>query len=495
MRRFRAAVASRLGAGGLAGGLLLLAAGTACARNPATGKLQLSLVSESQARQMGQQAAREVEQSIGVYEDPALVQYVQRVGQSLAAVSHRPELEWSFNVIDDSAVNAFALPGGFIYVTRGILAHFGSEAELAAVLGHEIAHVTAKHSVAQISRAQAAQLGLGLGMVLAPDLAPFAGLLSGGLGLLLLRYGRDAEREADSFGVEYALKAGYDPREMLDVMRLLGSIGGEGGRLPQWLSTHPHPENRLERIEEQIGKLETPLEGLKVDRPQFLARLEGMVVGEDPRNGYFVDSKFLHPRLAFQVDFPAQWQLVNQAQAVGGVSPRKDALVAVSIAGTAPPRESMARFLAQEGVRGTRPEEGPIGGLPAAATYFQASTQQGAVEGFVAFIDWKERTFQLLGYTQMGQLRAYDETFRQALGSFRPLTDPEAINVEPARIALVRVGSEMTVEEFHRQHPSTAPVEEVARLNGMNPGDRIPAGTTMKRVVGGRRPQPRASLR
>ena len=150
-----------------------LAAGpiASCARNPVTGKNELSLVSESQEIQMGQQAAQEVAQTIGFVENPALQEYVAGIGKRMAAKSERPNLPWEFHVVNDAAVNAFALPGGFIFVTRGLLAYMNNEAELASVLGHEIGHVTARHSVQQISKAQLATLGLGLGSILSSDIA------------------------------------------------------------------------------------------------------------------------------------------------------------------------------------------------------------------------------------------------------------------------------------------------------------------------------------
>jgi predicted Zn-dependent protease len=172
----------------------------ACATNPATGKKELILVSEDQEVQMGQAEAKRTISQLGAYADSELQNYVSSIGKKLAAVSERPQLPWTFTIVDDPQVNAFALPGGPIFITRGILAHMGSEAELAGVLGHEIGHVTARHSASQMSRAQLAQIGLGLGTVLRPDLAQFAGLASTGLQVLFLKYSRDDESEADMLG-------------------------------------------------------------------------------------------------------------------------------------------------------------------------------------------------------------------------------------------------------------------------------------------------------
>src|SRR5712691_5138809 len=193
-------IARRWGAG-LTVVAALVAAG--CAVNPATGSRQLMLISESQEIAMGREYDQEVAASIGLYPDSALQRWIQQFGARLAATSERPNLPWTFHVVDDPVVNAFALPGGYIYVTHGILAHLNSEAELAGVVGHEIGHVTARHSVSQMSKQQLAQLGLVLGTVIEPKLQRYAGAASQSLGLLFLKFSRDNESQADQLGFRY----------------------------------------------------------------------------------------------------------------------------------------------------------------------------------------------------------------------------------------------------------------------------------------------------
>src|SRR5215213_5872364 len=188
-----------------------------CSVNPATGKEQLALYNEAEEIELGRQADEEIVASVGLYDDPGLQAYVEEIGQKLAARSERPNLPWSFKVVDDAAVNAFALPGGYVYVTRGLLSHMGSEAELCGVIGHEIGHVTARHGVNQASKQMLALLGLGLASLLDDDVAQWAGAASAGLGLLFLKFGRDDERQADDLGLRYMSRAGYDPREMAGV--------------------------------------------------------------------------------------------------------------------------------------------------------------------------------------------------------------------------------------------------------------------------------------
>src|SRR6266487_1431059 len=306
----------------------------ACATNPATGSRQLMLISESQEIAMGRDYDQEVTASIGLYPDTALQRWIQQFGARLAATSERPNLPWSFRVVDDPVVNAFALPGGYIYVTRGILAHLNSEAELGGVVGHEIGHVTARHSVSQMSKQQLAQLGLAVGSIASPDFGRYAGLAGQALGVLFLKYSRDNESQADDLGLRYMRRANYDPREMPHVFEMLTRVSQAqgGGRVPEWLATHPNPENRRGRIEQEIAALPQDFSGAAVNRDTYLRRLDGLVFGNNPREGYFKENQFFHPDLRFRVTFPEGWTTNNGKQSVVATSPEKDAAVELAVA-------------------------------------------------------------------------------------------------------------------------------------------------------------------
>jgi predicted Zn-dependent protease len=461
--------------------LLCLAA--ACALNPVTGKQQLALVSEEEEIALGQEAAAQAAEQMGRYPDPGLQAYVEGIGRRMAAASERPNLPWSFTVLDDPGVNAFALPGGPVFVTRGLLGHMNSEAELASVLGHEIGHVTARHSVNQLSKAQLAELGLGLGAILSPEVAQLGQLAGAGLQMLFLKFGRDDERQADELGFRYMIAQRYDPREMARVFETLerASAGEGGGRVPEWLSTHPDPGDRARKAAERAAGVKDP--GTAVEREAYLAHVEGMTFGDDPRQGFFLGDAFLHPALRFRIDLPSGWEKANAPGAVVALAPEKDAALQLAAAGKLSPEEAARAFFAQDGVKPAG--LAGAGAPPRHARYFEAQTGQGPVGGLVAFLPAGGETVMVLGLTGASGVAARDAAFRAALASFRPLTDPAALGVRPSRIGLVKVPRDMSVAEFAAAFPSTAPLGTVATVNGVARDGRLPAGRTAKRIVGG----------
>ena len=472
----------------LASGIAAVTAAViACATNPATGRRQLMLVSEAQEIAMGKGADQEAIAAYGLYPDPKVQAYVERLGKGLAAKSERPDLPWSFKVVDDPTVNAFALPGGYIYVTRGILTHLRSEAELVAVLGHEIGHVT--HSASQMSKQQLAMGGLIVGMAVEPELQRFGGLAQQALGLLFLKFGRDDENQADELGLRYMARQDYDPREMLEVFGVLdGVTRGEGGgdRMPDWLSTHPSPGNRTARIRGQIA--ETGASGTVVNQREYLRQLDGMVFGDNPREGFFEGNAFYHPDLRFQLAFPRRFNTQNQKQAVVGVSEAQDAVLALTLGAGASPEEAARRFFSQQGVQAGRSGRDTIGGLPAYTAFFEAATEQGALRGEVSFISYDGKIYRILGYTPAERFAGYQDAFAATLRSFGRLTDPRYLDVQPRRIAIVSPERQMDLPEFARAYPSTVKLETIGLINGVGANQTFPRGELAKRVVGGRRP-------
>jgi len=460
-----------------------------CATNPATGGHQLTLISEAQERHMGQQADQEVAASIGLYPETELQSYVQRIGESLAAKSERPNLSWTFRLVDDPTVNAFALPGGYVYVTRGLMSHLTSEAELAAVVGHEIGHITARHTVSMMSKAQLANVGLMLGMILRPELQNYGNLAEAGLSVLFLKYSRDAERQADDLGLRYVGRTGYDPRPMADVFTTLERVSAaeKQGRVPGWLATHPDPGDRRTRIGQEIAALTTPPGTLGDDRAAYLRRLEGMEFGEDPREGFFQQNVFYHPEMKFQFAFPPGWKTSNQKQAVGATSPNEDAVVVVTLARRDSPEIASREFFSQGGVQQGNAWQGDINGLPAVAHSFAAQTQQGILRGLAAFVSHQGKVFQVLGYTPSSRWPRYEGVMAEALNSFERLTDRRYLDVEPKRLSIVTLPRSMSLREFAERYPSTVPLETLGIINEVPVDGTLEAGPA-KRVVGGALP-------
>ena len=462
----------------------------ACATNPVTGKPEISLVSEQQEIQMGQQGAQQVAQEVGLVKDQALQNYLQTIGSGIATKSERPNLPWTFRAVDDPSPNAFALPGGYVFVTRGLLDLMNNEAELASVLGHEIGHVTARHSVHQMSEQQLAQLALGVGAILSPTVAQLGDVASQGLGLLFLKYSRDDERQADDLGFRYALNQGYDVRYMDDVFRSLQRLGeaSKESPLPSWLATHPGEAERIQTIDSKLAQLQpAQLANTKVNAQEYLQRVNGLVYGADPRNGFFQGNTFYHPDLRFQISLPSGWQGQNLSQAVIAVSPQQDGIIQLTLAQGNSPEAAARAFLSQQGIQAGQASQQTVNGVPAVASTFQAQTEQGVIQGLAAFFTYNGATYQVIGYAPAQRFGAYESAFRQSLGSFAPVTDSRVLNVQPKKLNVVSLPQQMTLAEFAQRNPSTIPLAELAIVNQVeDPNKALPAGTPVKQVTGGR---------
>ncbi len=456
----------------------------ACATNPVSGRKELSLVSTSQEIDMGRQGAADVAQSVGLYNDAAAQTYVSNIGKTLAAKTERPDLPWEFHVVDDPALNAFALPGGFIFVTRGLMTYMNNEAELATVLGHEAGHVAARHSVQQISRQQVAQIGLGVGMILSPTIAKYGQAASAGMGLMFLKFSRDDESQADQLGFKYALADGYDVRQMANVFETLQreENASGGGKLPEWQSTHPDPGNRIQATQQRVAATTENLTNKKVGDTEYLQRINGMMFGENPRNGFFQGTLFLHPDLKFVFQFPDGWQTQNAPDAVMAASKAGDAMIELSPAkGGA--SAAAQQFFGQQGMQASQPQRATVHGIPAIVGEFAAQTDQGVtLRGTGMFLDYGGTSYQILGYAEAEQYPTYRDQIQRALGSFAQLTDQKALNAQPAHVRLERVPRAMTFEQFNQQFPSTIPVDEAAIMNGLQKTDQVAAGRMLKRV-------------
>jgi predicted Zn-dependent protease len=461
---------------------------SSCAVNPVSGRHELMLMSEGDEIRLGRQIDPQIKRTYGVYDDAELNGYINDLGQRMARLSHRPGLAFEFKVMDSAVVNAFAVPGGYVYLTRGILSYINSEAELAGIVAHEIGHVTARHSAQQYTKAQLAGLGIGVASIFSETLYQLAGLVQFGVGVLFLKFSRDNEREADDLGVEYASRAGYDASRMADFFVTMDRLRPASGQddLPTWLSTHPDPPDRIATIkaETEEWRQKLGLQDPKVDRDHYLQAIDGLVIGEDPRQGYVENGVFYHPDLRFQFPVPASWDLVNTPSQVGMISEREDAVMFLMLESGQSPREAAYGFVRGVRAKVVRSDEFVLNGFPCQFLISDVSSQQGVLRVMSYFIQKDNLIYGFHGLTARNRFRAYGRLFESTMGEFHELTDPDKINVEPDRIYIAPASTEGTVEEvLGSLGVPQDQWEETALLNGKTLGDMVPAGTSLK-VIG-----------
>ena len=464
---------------------------TDCAKNPVTGRKQVVLMSQEQEIAMGKEADPQIIAQFGLYEDTAIQNLLVSKGKQMAAISHRPQLEHSFRVLNSEVVNAFAVPGGYVYFTRGIMAHFNSEADFAGVLGHEIGHIAYRHSVAQQRNAVLGQLGIMVGVIIDPDLARFAEAASQGLQLLLLKYSRDAERESDQLGVEYSSKIGYDARQMALFFKTLErqSVGSEAGELPEFLSTHPNPADRYVSVNTLADdwRKKLNLTNPAVNRNVYLRKIEGLVYGEDPREGYREQNMFYHPVLKFQFPIPADWSYQNTPQRVQMAPKDGKALMMLMLAPGNSLQEAANTITQQYKLTPVETRNTTVNGLQ--AIYLLADQQpqqqdQPTLRTLSYIIQHNGSIYHLIGVSTITDFNNYAASFNNTMQSFRPLTDPVKLNKKPQRIRIRNVGSSMTLSQFLIQNNvAGARLEEHAILNGMQLTDNVTQGTLIK-IIG-----------
>jgi predicted Zn-dependent protease len=472
----------------LAGALL-----PACATNPVTGDQDFVLMSESDEIHLGQQYNQQILEEMPVYDDPALAAYVDAVGQRVARNSHRPALDYHFTVLDSDTVNAFALPGGYIYITRGIMAYLNSEAELAAVLGHEIGHVTARHSVRQQSAATVtgvagAVLGAATGLPGSQDLFGVLGnaMLSG--------YGRDHELESDRLGAEYLARSGYDPQAMLEVIGVLKNqelyekerARREGRQAQSYhgvFASHPENDQRLQEVVGAAGQLNPAGQPL-LGRESYLAHLEGLAFGPSASEGIVAGSRFYHLPLDFALAFAEGWTVSNQPERLLAVAPGQAALLEVTVT-PRPPRVTPRQFMEKQGAHNPqRGESLDLNGLDSYTAVARVSTNLGERDGrFVVLFD-EAHAFLFTGVSrQADDLDTFDKQFLSVARSFHRLDEAEKSRAAGLRLHLIDTTPATRLETLARESPVATDAETRLRLlNGLYPDLDPNPGQTLKIV-------------
>lgn len=467
-----------------------------CATNPVTGAQDLVLMSEQQEIAIGQQTSQQVLTQYTIYNDIELQNYVQYVGRKVADQSHRAGLKYQFTVLDSPEVNAFALPGGYIYITRGLMAYLNSEAELAAVLGHEVGHVTARHAVRQHSATQLTGIGAAIGAAFVPGMGQAATQqLAGMLGTALLRgYGREHELEADRLGAEYLGRSGYDPKAMLWVIRALKNqelyeirAARAAGREPNvyhgLFSTHPDSDTRLQEVIAGADDVTRPAQPF-VGRSEYLQRTNGLVYGENNSQGIVRGRDFYHGQMGFALRFPGGWLVRNLPDKVIAGAPGGGAILQLSLARAGAgqgPRDVLLQGL---GVQKLGNEQAlKVHGLPAHTGTTSVNTDQGARPARFTAVLLGRNVFVIAGISRNpGDFARFDPAFRAAGESFRALTAAEReLAGDSLRITTLKAGDGTTFPALARQSGiGTLAEEQIRLINGRFPRGEIRPGEIVK---------------
>lgn len=450
------------------------------------------LMSTDQEIAMGKQSDPEIISFFGLYEDEKLQRFIQEKGQQMAAVSHRKDLKYEFKIVDSPVVNAFAVPGGYVYFTRGIMAHFNNEAEFAGVLGHEIGHITARHSAKQYSNAMLAQVGLAAGMILSPELAQFGDLAQNGLQLLFLKFGRDAESQSDQLGVEYSSKIGYDAAEMAGFFSTLDRLRDQsaGEAVPTFLSTHPDPADREKKVgrlaEKTKRKMNTTT--LKVNGDSYLRMIDGIVHGEDPKQGFVENNIFYHPVLKFQFPVPSGWAYQNSPEQFQMAPKDGGAMMFLALVQSSGSLENTAQaFIQKNQLNVVESKRDNLNGMPVYMMVADQATQDQQVRALIYLIQYGGNVYSMVGVSSAQQFRQYANEFQGTMNNFKQLTDASKLNRQPERIRIKTIQQNGTLRQaltsFNMEEKRH---EEIAVLNGMHLNDQVTKGKLIKIISGGK---------
>jgi len=474
--------------------LVAALAAPGCAVNPVTGQPEFSMMSPEREARLGEEAAKEVADTIGLVNDPALTAYVEALGQRLARHSPRQDVTYRFAVADMPEPNAFALPGGWIYVSRGLLVLANSEAELANVIGHEIGHVAARHAASREARSVGAGVLSLLGAVVAS--AALGTEVGRGVGQifqlagagLIASYSRGQERQADDIGQRIAAEAGWDPGAMPAFLHTLERDTElhhpEAGR-PSFLDSHPVTRERVENTTRLAAALPVAAAApVARDRGAFLAKLDGLLVGPDPAEGVFREARFLHPGLRLVVDFPRGWTTANGKTVVGAAAPEKDALLLLQAQERGDdPRAAAARFAEANRIELLDPVGLRIGGLPALRARAVVQSSDGPVVLDLTWVAHATAVFRFTGMSPAPRFAQRAAALESAAKSFRRLSDSELASIRDVRLRIVAAARGERMTDVSRRSSNVWSIDELAVANGLPLGASLGAGQPLKVAV------------
>lgn len=466
-----------------------------CSRNPVTGKREVMLMSSSQEQALGDQSDPSIVAAYGLYDDKQLQAFINQKGQEMAKVSHLPGIKYEFKVLDSPVVNAFALPGGYVYFTRGIMAHFNNEAEFAGVLGHEIGHITGRHSAKQYTKQMIGQVAFIGGIIASEQFRQVADQASQGLGLLFLKFGRDHESQSDQLGVEYSTKIGYDAHEMADFFQTLKRLQGESGSsIPTFMSTHPDPGDRFNNVHGLAEEWQSEYPNAKkVNREQYLNMIDGLVYGEDPRQGYTENGTFYHPELKFEFPYPTDWQIQN-APTMVQMAPRDGkSLIQFTLSQEKTLGAAANKLVEDAQLKVLDQKTTTINGLKASVLLAdqipqqqEGQQQQGQQQAQTIrilsyFIHYGQYIYQFNCMAASTDYNTYAATFKNVATKFKKLTDPTKLNVTPTTIKIQKAKRTGTLKTVLAElGVKSDQLNELAIVNGMQLSDQVKVGYPLK---------------
>ncbi len=473
---------------------------TGCTTNPATGDQSFTaFMTEQDEQKVGaEEHPKIIEAFGGEYGGPKLKRYVENVGKALAAVSEVPNLPYKFTILNDEKVNAFALPGGYVYITRGLLALAENEAEMAGVLAHEIGHITARHSAQRYSTSMATNIGLTvLGVI-----GSMAGIPSGlnqvvsqGAQAAVQGYSRQQELEADMLGVRYMTRLGYSPDAMTTFFRKMGAhaqleaqSAGQAGVSHNIMSTHPRTEDRI-RQAFQLAKTK-PVKNPLLEREAYLAQIDGMVFGDDPSQGIRKGRTFTHPELRIQFEVPPDFVMFNSQKQVVAIGPSQSRII-FDMASPEAVRQSnndlrrYVQFHWGSNIALQNVEAIDINGMPAATGGGRLETSAGLRDvRLLALRGDADKIFRLAFITPPEMTGPLNEGFRRTTYSFHRLSPTQASAIRPLKINVIPIQPGDTVVSLADQMPFEKYKREWFRLlNALDVGDKLTVGQKIKIVA------------
>jgi len=465
-----------------------------CTIDPFTGRPTAVLTTVDDERRLGAAAAGELGETIGYVDAPRTVAYVRAVGARLTAGLPGNDFEYHFNVLDMVAANALALPGGHVYVTRGLLVLLDSEDELASVIGHEIVHVAARHSGQRLARAAPVSLVSGIGALATGIVSPRVGRAVAGAGdaagaALLAPYSRSDEREADREGQRLAATAGWDPLALAAFLETLERDDrlrhGDGDRRG-FLASHPSMPERVDAARAHGAEIErASRRSLAADRADFLGYLDGLTIGESAASGVFEGRRFLHPDLGFALEFPPRWIMHNARRFVAAQSPDGAALVALEFAVVGDDPVAAAHAFGE--VAGVAFESEPqarrLGSLAAAHATAVVPTRGGGAALDLTWVAHRDVVYRITGVTTPAGAAARRADFAAISSSFRELTAAERDSITETRLRVRRARDGESVNELTARTGSAWSADEVAIANGLAVTTRLADGRPVKVAI------------